>query len=194
VLLNRETLDRIVQGDVTLAFRRWKRPTVRAGGTLRTCVGVLAMHRVDKIELSSISRSDARKAGFSSLPELVSFLKSGRQGAIYRIQLSLAGPDPRIALRKKGRLSRTELEDANRRLDQLDARSRRGAWTHAILKAIAERPNTRAAELAEGINWEPAAFKTHVRKLKELGLTESLEPGYRLSPRGRTLLAARPAD
>jgi len=27
-----------------------------------------------------------------------------------------------------------------------------------------------------------------VRKLKELGLTESLEVGYRLSPRGRALL------
>jgi hypothetical protein len=29
-------------------------------------------------------------------------------------------------------------------------------------------------------------FKTNVRKLKELGLTESLEVGYRLSPRGKT--------
>jgi len=29
-----------------------------------------------------------------------------------------------------------------------------------------------------------------VRKLKELGLTESLERGYRLSPRGRAVLAA----
>jgi ribosomal protein S19E (S16A) len=27
-----------------------------------------------------------------------------------------------------------------------------------------------------------------VRKLKELGLTESLSPGYRLSPRGRKVL------
>ena len=32
-------------------------------------------------------------------------------------------------------------------------------------------------------------FKTDVRKLKELGLTESLEVGYRLSPRGRTVLS-----
>jgi ribosomal protein S19E (S16A) len=31
-------------------------------------------------------------------------------------------------------------------------------------------------------------FKTDVRKLKELGLTESLEVGYRLSPRGQALL------
>ena len=32
---------------------------------------------------------------------------------------------------------------------------------------------------------EIAPFKADVRKLKELGLTESLRIGYRLSPRGR---------
>jgi hypothetical protein len=32
---------------------------------------------------------------------------------------------------------------------------------------------------------ETLPFKRDVRKLKELGLTESLEVGYRLSPRGR---------
>jgi biotin operon repressor len=46
----------------------------------------------------------------------------------------------------------------------------------------------RAADLAAGLGRERAAFKADVRKLKELGLTESLEVGYRLSPRGRALL------
>jgi hypothetical protein len=36
---------------------------------------------------------------------------------------------------------------------------------------------------------EKLPFKRDVRKLKELGLTESLLVGYRLSPRGRALLA-----
>lgn len=31
-------------------------------------------------------------------------------------------------------------------------------------------------------------FKQDVRKLKELGLTESLEIGYRLSPRGKSVI------
>jgi hypothetical protein len=35
---------------------------------------------------------------------------------------------------------------------------------------------------------EKAPFKANVRKLKGLGLTESLEIGYRLSPRGRAVL------
>jgi hypothetical protein len=36
---------------------------------------------------------------------------------------------------------------------------------------------------------ESCSCEADVRKLKELGLTESLEVGYRLSPRGRALLA-----
>ena len=54
--------------------------------------------------------------------------------------------------------------------------------------AIAERPATRAVELATALGRERTPFKTDVRKLKELGLTESLERGYRLSPRGWTVL------
>ena len=34
-----------------------------------------------------------------------------------------------------------------------------------------------------------ASFKADVRRLKELGLTESLAVGYRLSPRGRAFVA-----
>jgi hypothetical protein len=37
---------------------------------------------------------------------------------------------------------------------------------------------------------ERQAFKLNVRKLKELGLTESLEVGYRLSPLGEAFLRA----
>ena len=56
------------------------------------------------------------------------------------------------------------------------------------LAAIDRRPATRAPDLAEGLGRETAVFKRDVRKLKELGLTESLEKGYRLSARGRALM------
>ena len=46
----------------------------------------------------------------------------------------------------------------------------------------------RAEDLAASIGREKLPFKRDVRKLKELGLTESLEIGYRLSPRGVALL------
>jgi hypothetical protein len=45
--------------------------------------------------------------------------------------------------------------------------------------------------LARGLGRETRAFKADVRRLKELGLTVSLEVGYELSPRGRRLVASR---
>ena len=45
-----------------------------------------------------------------------------------------------------------------------------------------------AADLAAGVDREKLPFKVDVRKLKERGLTESLDVGYRLSPRGRLVL------
>ena len=71
----------------------------------------------------------------------------------------------------------------------MDRASRHGPWTAPTLRLIAERPETRAADLAAGVGRETLPFKADVRKLKELGLTESLEIGYRLSPRGRVVLA-----
>lgn len=47
----------------------------------------------------------------------------------------------------------------------------------------------RAADLAGAAGVERDRLKADVRKLKELGLTESLVVGYRLSPRGAAVLA-----
>ena len=41
--------DGIRDGSVTVAFRAWKRPTVKAGGTLQTPAGQLAIVAVDVI-------------------------------------------------------------------------------------------------------------------------------------------------
>ena len=62
------------------------------------------------------------------------------------------------------------------------------------MQMLAEHPHTRAPDLAESIGWETKPFKDNVRKLKSLGLTISFSPGYELSPRGRAVLASRPAD
>jgi hypothetical protein len=48
----------------------------------------------------------------------------------------------------------------------------------------------RAPDLAAQLGREKRPFKADVRKLKELGLTESLDVGYRLSPRGKAFLAS----
>ena len=48
------------------------------------------------------------------------------------------------------------------------------------------RPGTVSTVLAEAVGWGRQDFKLQVRRLKELGLTFSLDVGYRLSPRGES--------
>jgi hypothetical protein len=174
VLIRRAQLDGIADGTVDLAFRRWERPRVKAGTRLRTAIGVVAIDDVRVVE--DVSEEEARRAGVSRAEAI----GDGRPGALYRIELRLAGPDPRVALREA---PPTE-EDF--------ARLARMPWALDYLRAIAERPEVRAADLADELGRDDLrAFKADVRKLKALGLTESLERGYRLSPRGRAYLDGR---
>jgi hypothetical protein len=184
VLLKRHILDGIAEGRITLAFRRWKRPTVRAGGSLRTAIGVLSIEAVDIVDAEKITTRDAKRAGFPSREELLAELNARNEGKLYRIALYHAGVDPRNKLRERDNLSDDELNDVKNRLARMDARSSQGPWTSATLNLIAMNPGKRAAELADSAGMETKRFKTNVRKLKELGLTESLKVGYRLSPRG----------
>jgi hypothetical protein len=184
VLNPRPLLERIVAGDVTLQFRRQRRPTVKTGGRLRTALGELAIDAVEPVALSSITAADARAAGAASRAELVDRLRA-REGTVYRIAVRWTGDDPRVALRQAAELDDDAVAEIAAALDAIDARSRRGAWTREVLDLIARRPATLAAELATELGRERLPFKADVRRLKELGLTESLEVGYRLSPRGR---------
>ena len=97
MLLKMTVLERIRAGDVSLVFRRWRRPTVKAGGQLRTAVGMLRIVDVRQIRVA-------------------------------------------------------------------------------------------ARTLAERLGCERDWLKPNVRKLKNLGLTISHDPGYALSPRGRVVL------
>ncbi|HZN87649.1 MAG TPA: hypothetical protein VFB44_01615 [Thermoleophilaceae bacterium] len=190
VLFPLDTLRRIEAGEVTVAFRRWRRPTVRAGGTLRTRIGVLAIESVDIVDESTVSDADARRAGHGDRTEVLERC-AGRAGDLYRVGFHLAGPDPRIELRERDDIGPAERAEIDARLARFDSASRRGPWTATVLALIAERPATRAPDLAAELGRETAPFKADVRKLKELGLTESLERGYRLSPRGRAYLSGR---
>ncbi len=180
-------LDGLADGTVTLAVRRWRRPTVRAGGRLRTAAGVLAIETVEVVAIADITQRDVRRAAFPSRAALLDSLAG--DGRVYRIAFHFAGPDPRAALRRQGRLTTAERTEVERRLARLDRARRHGAWTARVLRLIADRPGVRAAELAAAMRRDTASLKLDVRKLKELGLTESLEVGYRLSPRGRAVLA-----
>jgi hypothetical protein len=140
-----------------------------------------------RVAVEAISDAEARRAGAASREELLAGLARYPQRPVFRIGLRFAGPDPRIAMREQADLSDEEHARLVGRLDRLDRASRHGPWTRATLATIDRRPATRAAELALELGRETMAFKRDVRKLKELGLTESLDTGYRLSPRARAL-------
>jgi hypothetical protein len=194
-MLFRQTfLDGIRDGSVTLAFRRWRRPSVRAGGTLLTAVGQLEIVSVDEVAMTRISDDDARRAGYPSREELLTELRAREEGKVYRIELGGLRADPRVALRASASLSEKERDEIARRLGRLDERSSHGPWTRQTLDLIRSRPGVRAGDLCGLVGLELHPFKTNVRKLKTLGLTESLEVGYRLSPRGVAFMRAESAE
>ena len=189
MILKRRFLEGIANGTVTLAFRKWTRPTVRGGGSLLTPIGRLEIRSVSPIDPGSISGADAERAGYSSRDQLLRELSRRSEGTCYRIELGALGPDPRVALRETAIASDDELGRLLDRLRKLDERATGGPWTRQVLELIAARPAVRAADLSAELGRDKPSFKLDVRKLKALGLTESLEVGYRLSPRGAALLA-----
>lgn len=187
MLIPRALLDRIGGGEVTLAFRRWVKPTVKTGGTLKTAIGVLDVVRVEETAAESITEADAVSAGAPSLAVLLGELER-RAGTLYRIELAYREPDPRIALREDDSLSDEEFRGLAKRLQGMDQRAAGGAWTRQVLAAIERHPMQAAGDLATQLGFEKEGLKTHIRKLKNLGLTVSHHPGYTLSLRGRTVL------
>jgi hypothetical protein len=181
VLIPIAILRRIEAGEVDLQFRRWARPTVKAGGTLTTRIGVLRIDAVDRMPVAKITADEARRAGHKTLKDLKRFLARKDQGHVYRVALHLQGPDPRVALRNTAQLTDEDRADLDAKLDRLP-------WARPYLQTIAEHPATLALDLAQMHGMEKRPFKQRVRRLKELGLTESLEVGYRLSPRGEAYL------
>lgn len=188
MLFTRDVLVGIASGEIDLAFRSWRRPAVRTGTELRTEVGVLVIGEVEAVPESAVTDRDARRAGFADRERLLAEQRQGEDRRLYRIGLRIGGDDPRVRLRQDTDLSTAELDEIVAELGRMDARSRRGPWTTRMLQLIHDQPAVRAAELAAQVGRETQPFKADVRKLKERGLTESLETGYRLSPRGRLVL------
>lgn len=181
--------DAILQGSVTLTFRRWKRRQVVAGNRYRTTLGMIEVESVEVVDDGAVTMADARRAGCGSVEELFDQLVGDPDLPLYRVAFRVVHePDPRDLLAADVDLDDDALAEIDRRLDRLDAASAHGAWTRPTLDLIAEHPGTRAGDLAGSVGRDTAPFKTDVRKLKNLGLTRSLEVGYQLSPRGRAYL------
>jgi len=189
MMIRPDTLAAIRAGEVDLAFRRWDRPRVLVGTRLRTRVGLLEVTSVDQVAASRITAAEARRAGAASLGQLRELLEAKADRPVWRVGLRYAGADPREQLRASVP-DADEVARIRGRLDRLDAASSIGPWTRATLAVIDRSPTVRAPELAAELGRDTPSFKRDVRKLKELGLTESLDIGYRLSPRGIAVVDA----
>jgi hypothetical protein len=189
MLFRRDILQGIAEGRVTLAFRRWRRTPPADGSSLRSPVGVLSLDRITVVDEGDITIDDVRRTGMS-LDELRASI--GGAGTLVRIELRLTGDDPRIALRERLPDS-AELEVVVARLARIDAACPT-PWTTQYMQLIADQPGIVSRALAPQVDTGVPPFKRRVRQLKELGLTESLEVGYRLSPRGRAVLECLVSD
>ena len=178
----------IRNGEITLAFRSWKRPTVKTGGTLQTPAGLLRIDALEQLTTAEITDDDARAAGAASRKDIIAQLRKGDDRTLYRIRFHRIGDDPRIALRQTADIDVAERDEITARLDRWDTASRNGPWTREVLRAINRYPGMQSGELAGRLSADRQQLKRRIRRLKSLGLTQSLQAGYRLSPRGRSYL------
>jgi hypothetical protein len=182
----------ITDGSITLTFRRWQKPHVRVGGRYRCHpIGVLEVDGISLVKVGEITAEDAVRAGFPDREALVAYLAElgplddGTE--VYRVAFHHGGDGDRVELALQDALTDEDVAAIRTKLARMDGEA---PWTAATLAIIAERPRMAAGQLAEALGREKLPFKEDVRKLKKLGLTQSFEVGYELSPRGRAYLLA----
>ena len=189
MLFTAATLRGLTQGRVSCTYRRWEVVRPKVGSRFTTSAGVVEVTSITRADEQQLTEREAAEAGFDSVAELLKWCSGKGNGDLYRIGIALAGPDPRIELRRTDNLDAADIATLNAKLDRMD-RAADEAWTRNTLRQIQRLPGVVSTELAAEVGQERRAYKLRVRRLKALGLTESLERGYRLSPRGQAYVAA----
>ncbi|MDB5217790.1 MAG: hypothetical protein JWO86_5717 [Myxococcaceae bacterium] len=179
-------------GAITLTFRRWKKPHVKPGGRYRCHpIGVLEVDDVTLVRVRDITARDATLSGFASRDALLDYLRElgtlDDDSEIHKGTLHPGGDGDRIPLALEADLSADDIETIRGKLAKMD---RTSPWTAKTLGLIEKFPKIAASKLAAKVGRETLPFKVDVRKLKKLGLTQSFEVGYEISPRGRAYLDA----
>jgi hypothetical protein len=194
LLFQKRFHDGLREGRVTLTFRTWAKPHVKPGGRYRCHpIGVLEVDSVKQVRVGTIRERDARRAGFDSLEAMLEYVRSasgealGPEASVWRVELHYGGDGDRVEQALDDRLSAADVEQIGGKLARLDGKK---PWTDRTLALIAEHPRVAASKLAAKLGRETAPFKADVVKLKKLGLTQSFEVGYEISPRGRAFLGA----
>ncbi len=188
MLLNRPTAEGIADGSITLVLRRWDAPRAAVGGTQRTPVGTIRIDGLTEYPgRYRVTAAQARAAGYPDAKTAQAELDRRQAAHTYVIAVSYLAPDERPDLAADDALSAEDVTAIAARLDRWDAAATE-PWTRAYLTLIGANEAVRAPDLAARIGLDVPRFKRRVRQLKGLGLTISLDVGYRLSPRGRAFL------
>ena len=173
---------------------------MRAGGRYRCHpIGVLQVDQVAVVEVKSITEDDARLAGFESRKALVAYLGEvpgdplKPTTAVFRVELHHGGDGDRVEIAMTREMSADDVATLRLKLERMDASAAR-PWTRETLAIIGAKPRIAASKLALELGRETLTFKVDVRKLKKLGLTQSFEVGYEVSPRGLAFLEADPVN
>ena len=189
-MLNRATAEGIANGDITLVLRRWDAPRAKPGGTQRTVAGTVRIDDVTEYPGGyRVTAAQARAAGFPDAKTAQKELDRRPARHTYVIAVSFLAPDERPELAADDRLSDSDADAISTRLQRWDAGGDGSPWTRQYLELIAANEAVRAPDLATRLGLDTPRFKRRVRQLKGLGLTISLDVGYRISPRGRAYLA-----
>lgn len=181
-------LQGIKSGEITLAFRKWQKVSVKSGSLLHTSVGLLEIGKIEAVNENDITDKEAVQAGFTDKKQLLKSFTHNSTGTIFKISVRYHAEDPRIKLREQTGLSEQQFEELRGRLERLDLYSKQGHWTEKILFTIKDNPNLHAIGIAKLTGFEKEWLKLNIRKLKNLGLTISHNVGYELSPLGNEYL------
>lgn len=181
-------LQGIKSGEITVAFRKWQKVSVKGGSLLRTSVGLIEIGEIEAVNENDITDKDALQAGFTDKKQLLKSFTHNSTGTIFKISVRYHSADPRIKLREQTELSEQQFEDLKGKLDRLDRYSKEGYWTEKILLTINDNSNLHAIGIAKLTGFEKEWLKLNIRKLKNLGLTVSHNVGYELSPLGSEYL------
>ena len=191
LLFKKAFFEGLTSGAITLTFRRWQKPHVKPRGRYRCHpIGVLEVDTLTRVRARDITDDDARRAGFATLPALRAYLEElgplDDDDELWRVELHHGGDGDRVELALEDTLSDDDIATITKKLAKLDGRK---PWTAKTLALIGKHPRIAASKLAAKLGRETQPFKIDVRKLKRLGLTQSFEVGYEISPRGRAYLA-----
>jgi hypothetical protein len=188
MLFQRRFHEGIRSGEIRCTVRIWQRPHVKAGGRYALGGGAIVVDKIYETALDDVTPALARRCGFASLADLLKTAKHGAGERVFVIDFHYDGKAGARPKPETGTVSAEHIAQLLQRLDAMDRRSKIGSWTLATLRAIEARPGVLAAKLARSLGRPRDELKRDVRKLKNLGLTFSLETGYRLTPKGEALL------